>query len=453
MNRNLRAFVITVGVSGALLGTAFLGFRTTWRTATEAEVRAAIAPELLAVDQADLQAQDRLDRLNRIAARMDFRELFVRVEPDAEVLDRFLKREDQNIREVRALVAEGPFQRDAKPAKPAPFTEAGTQRHLTRTLALAGDYEAKAGRPKEAVSLLLLAYGVVGRLGDARNSVLTSLSSYGNETLLYSEIRDTLRFLPESELAVLAAGLQDPPGEREAMRRTIRSEFQSKILPILPDPVAWARRQAPGDDPTSLLAGLTTGKREDPSSGFGNYDALQTARDASRIYALAMQNADRSGGSQDTRGYIYARELFDSLPVRRPAPKGRFPKYFNDLRYRLELGRVPNTLGRAILSTHPANRAWILDYQSIRTAREGLRTLIGLQRFRLKVGRRAASLAEVVESGILPSLPSDPLGSGSLRYDSKKGRLWSVGWDGIDGGGLAKSFGTWVEPDMVWPVP
>ena len=66
----------------------------------------------------------------------------------------------------------------------------------------------------------------------------------------------------------------------------------------------------------------------------------------------------------------------------------------------------------------------------------------------------AASLAVLVERGILKSVPIDPYDHQPMRYDVTRGLIWTVGPNGRDDGGTEgdnDSLRT-IDKDMAWPV-
>jgi hypothetical protein len=76
-----------------------------------------------------------------------------------------------------------------------------------------------------------------------------------------------------------------------------------------------------------------------------------------------------------------------------------------------------------------------------------------LERYRLKSGRYPERLEELVP-GYLKALPLDPLAGQAVRYERTENgwfRLWSVGLNGRDDGGV--TIDNDRQGDWVWPVP
>ena len=95
------------------------------------------------------------------------------------------------------------------------------------------------------------------------------------------------------------------------------------------------------------------------------------------------------------------------------------------------------------------------------TVKEIVTTAISLKRLQMLHGNHPASLQDLVPS-LLPRLPVDFMDGQALRYQNESSggyKLYSVGVDGIDGGGVApnsppaKTRGWTVEHDWVWPQP
>ncbi|QDT00562.1 hypothetical protein [Adhaeretor mobilis] len=90
-----------------------------------------------------------------------------------------------------------------------------------------------------------------------------------------------------------------------------------------------------------------------------------------------------------------------------------------------QLAGVTNPFGKHLirgLGPDPSARiyrAYILDL-SLRS------TQLGTQLFRLRRGQLPESLAQVVDDGIIESVPIDPYG-GHLKYDATKKIIWSIG--------------------------
>ncbi|MGV3614937.1 MAG: hypothetical protein ACO1SV_06340 [Fimbriimonas sp.] len=437
---------------GATLAVSYSLARSTWRNASEAEVRAEIDPQLLEVEPRDPRAQVRMDRLEALVNRIGTSGVFSIPPPSEADVHVFLTREAASLRALRSLLAEGPLQhRDRLPGEP---DGSYSNRYFPclASISTAARIEAKAGRLERSASLFLLALDLTNRLLPARASGRHLTAEIRAEEFVYKSVGEALPYLREPQLRALAAKIPTERATREAVRRSIRGEFQKVLLPVLPDPVARLRRESPKVDPEEAVAILTSHGAGGDGRALGNYDALQSARDANRIFALTLANASKRRADQDLSGDAFAKDLEDSLPVYQGAGKTGIEAKLRAWQYRWELARVPNSTGRGLVTLFRGfpDRARTL-YGAL-TAQEGVRTLIALRRYQLLTGSRAPDLSVLLKAKLLPALPSDHLGTGPLRYDSATRRLWSVGVDGKDGGGV--SMGPATRPaDIVWTTP
>ncbi len=94
-----------------------------------------------------------------------------------------------------------------------------------------------------------------------------------------------------------------------------------------------------------------------------------------------------------------------------------------------------------------------LTYQS-RALHEATVTVLALRRWRLERGGYPENLQELLESGYIKSLPSDPYSDGPLKYE-KRGDdfiLYSIGADFVDDGGQESNWGKDGGDKVFWPV-
>ncbi len=87
-----------------------------------------------------------------------------------------------------------------------------------------------------------------------------------------------------------------------------------------------------------------------------------------------------------------------------------------------------------------------------RTEREATRARLALLIFERRKSMLPASLADLVEGGILKSVPLDLFSGSQLHYSRTERKLWSVSDDGVDDGGNNGS-SHWFEKDAVWQIP
>lgn len=75
---------------------------------------------------------------------------------------------------------------------------------------------------------------------------------------------------------------------------------------------------------------------------------------------------------------------------------------------------------------------------------------LALRLYEMRHGKPAPTLASLVDAGILESVPLDPYDHQPMRYDPKRGVIWSVDTDGHDDGGVDDD--STDAPDRVWTV-
>jgi len=96
----------------------------------------------------------------------------------------------------------------------------------------------------------------------------------------------------------------------------------------------------------------------------------------------------------------------------------------------------PNTMGRSLFKlSMPIMGKQVNKIESYSLRLEVSRTLCALRRYQLKQGNLPRDLTELVPV-YMAQMPLDPYDGKPLRYSREKKRLWSVGEDGQDEGGL-----------------
>ncbi|MFA6961464.1 MAG: hypothetical protein WC205_11985 [Opitutaceae bacterium] len=115
-----------------------------------------------------------------------------------------------------------------------------------------------------------------------------------------------------------------------------------------------------------------------------------------------------------------------------------------------EIAAVENPVGKLFLIITTPN--WnALSVSLFRRAAQR-NALLGLLAWR-RLGR-PASWKDLVVAGLLAKPPADPFSQGSLHYDPnpKNARIWSVGINGVDDGGLGDGENIGLPPDFTWPA-
>jgi hypothetical protein len=110
-----------------------------------------------------------------------------------------------------------------------------------------------------------------------------------------------------------------------------------------------------------------------------------------------------------------------------------------------ELARLRVPVGAAAAGGDPASEA-IERLVNVRV--ESVRVLAALRAYRDSEGALPDSLAALVPD-YLTGVPTDDFGGGALRYSRERKRLWSIGDDGVDAGGMPDLRSELHEPVLV----
>jgi hypothetical protein len=182
------------------------------------------------------------------------------------------------------------------------------------------------------------------------------------------------------------------------------------------------------------------------------FDPLDTVRSASAIYVEALANLDRPWKNQrDIEKMVYG--LVRSWPPSRllggPAET---PAAAEELaRAKPGLWKEKNPYGRFAAWYHSA----FSDQSSLTPFRTkadlgATRLILGVRLFELERGSLPQTVEQLVAAGILSQAPQDPFGEGSLRFDAASRKVWSVGPNGRDDGGIGSYAALVKTPDYVW---
>jgi hypothetical protein len=114
-------------------------------------------------------------------------------------------------------------------------------------------------------------------------------------------------------------------------------------------------------------------------------------------------------------------------------------------------GAITNPLGRI---TFCSRMNFILSERSVfqhRTEREVARVVLATKIFEHRKGQLPASLCDLVEAGLLDSLPIDYFSGEPLKYSKARRLIWSVKENGVDDGGTQSAQPP--KDDAVWKIP
>jgi len=121
-------------------------------------------------------------------------------------------------------------------------------------------------------------------------------------------------------------------------------------------------------------------------------------------------------------------------------------------RARKEYLRIENPIGRVTDGRQEFVSSSDKQIFKYRTERESARAIIGLLLFERKKGVLPGKLSDLVDEGILDSIPVDYFANAPLCYSRERRVIWSVSEDGSDDGGKSDHF-SWYTDDAVWQIP
>lgn len=438
-------FLAVLGVSVVAGTFLYLSTRTTWRTASAAEIRAEIDPSLLEPVTIDPKA---LDRYNRVEAAA--RGLEGEWNAHASLIS-LTARDLVKVDEIERILNEGSLQ------KPLPSWSVNLSNRSSRftvavrILSRVAAVEADAGRTDSAAHLfriaLRLAFGFADHLSYREDAIVRD----HRVGIVFEPLYPRMGKFDDRQLETLADAIPPAPLVDEGLKRAVRAEFQNLWLPLLPDPVAWSeemRGKLAPEFENSFAAHLAEKNR------IGSYDAIETARQMNRNLLEIMANAGRRQVEQVDASEQRIRFLQILLP--RDQSRGARGAWIpvRNLQYRVRMARTPNSFAHLEILPLLLGQGELMKGARLgRTTREGIRTLLALHRYRHHHGTPAPNLESLVREKLLPALPIDFRGKGNLHYNAARHRLWSAGENAVDDGGFATKFNDPTTLDQVWETP
>lgn len=438
MKAKWRRYAIGVCALSISVGGYFV-LRPNWRTASEAELRAVVDPQLLEPVPKDPEAQARYRRL--VAALKPVRTV------STAALSRgtkppptgtFLRREGAALKAVRAILNQGPVEAPHPNVRQPQAPNAVVLRSRVLGLTSEGVLLCRAQRFAEGVDLLLLALQLARTVAvGARGFLVWDQTALSVTDATYF-IAQCVPTLPEKEVRRMLTHFPETPQSDPTLLTSLRVDFQMEVLPALADPEAWVRRTSPNVDPDLALtrAAITPGR---PRSQIvlDGYDALETARAASDHFMLAMKDASQAQNRHLTASEKAFNDRIARLPPDLAAGKTGWALPWQRFQDRVQMRRHPNAFGIQLLFAqfHPVVYA-VNPSDERRSNEEAVRALLGLRLYQLQTGNRAPTLDAVVKRGILTSIPYDFFACRPLRYAPSRRRLWSAGWNRHDDAGI-----------------
>ena len=133
----------------------------------------------------------------------------------------------------------------------------------------------------------------------------------------------------------------------------------------------------------------------------------------------------------------------ESLPLSRQAAERVLPLYL----------QITNPVGRIFGCSFSRYMEGDLRVFEFRTEREAARAILASLIYERRKGHLPTSLSELVDEGILESVPTDFFSDLPISYSRKRRLVWSVGLDGTDDKGDGDPDHRWTGKDTVWRIP
>jgi len=419
---------VILGLLGgiALLGAGWWAIVPKIGIASEAELRAHVAPELLlplphpeggveryrqllqtldAMPTAAalkslatylqlLQALDPLPTKKRSAASTDASP------PAPSVYFQSFDVEDPGVRRVLDILARGPLDRSEQTNGWEELTRFGNGLTAAASAAAdAGDWQ-RVQRGVEAAFLLL------DRLASSEVESSDALLTNEVETDVYKmalglAARSDLPAGPAERLAVHLADERHDPGKQ---RQVLRGDFQLRVL--------------------RTLSNGARGRAAMPWEYVGSYDPLETITLVNDRFVEMSRNAALPASQWSRMAAARIEQAWAAMPAY-PRSQARIVMLW----YRIRMNRVPNSAGlmqvraftypwgRASTFGVPGMRGLMDQTLYIRTRREQVAAAVAVARFRQRTHREPRNFQELIAAGLLQSVPVDHATEQPLPFD------------------------------------
>jgi hypothetical protein len=343
-------------------------------TATEDEVRARIAPELLEPLPRPPGGAERYAALLNAAAGM------VDAKADSAADARMVDVQDPRVAEIIELLRQGPLDRiDARPGRLASLPD------LANGLTRQARMDADAGRWSRADDQMAAAFLLLDRLADSDAGFLECTATLRVEEIVY---RTTFHLavredLPDTSARKLTEWLVADRHEPADVMRVLRGEMQRFLVSAI------ARSQAGNSGEPLIWA---------PS---GSYDPLDTAALFSEIFLEAARNSNLPVSS-------WSHGVADRLGLSGPRSPisgafWRVPRMWESSRIRMAL--THNSIGHELLSSYAMPP--VGSILRLRTMQDQIAAVLAIRRFRNDAGRDPRDFEELLAAGLLQAVPMD----------------------------------------------
>ncbi len=255
-----------------------------------------------------------------------------------------------------------------------------------------------------------------------------------------------------SELRRMLAAVQADPASH--FDSTLKVEFNDSVLRTfagIPDPAKGI--------PAKVVADLMSFPPDFFQGVPISYDRRETARDASKIVAVAIRNARSPWSRQeDLSPEIEAatKGLPDTSPIESvgTGADDRKPLSSEDSRsLQRKFSSVPNSFGKLLIRDMMPIFAQAQEAEFRRLATERATAVVLASAIeRRATGHGPSRLSELYRWGLSKASSIDPFSGSQFRIDASRGVFWSVGADGKDDGGKDRPWHAAAARDYVWAL-
>jgi len=438
-----KAGKIGIGIFVVVGFLCFVGWRAMQpkiHKATMAEIRAVLPPELLVVDQVDVQAQERYKKLVAISQKIDAKESASildskKVAPDVvfAAVKKFWQAHPTLTTDLTVILSERIQSIQGKQAGPFGFTSLSTIKNLSKVLTTSARLYADHKEYAQSTKLHLLSIALGDRLMSDGGQLIDYLVAVAVDAIAMRSITLTVNNagFPLEDTRTILGALHASPQVDENLASGIRRDFQGMAMPLLPDPTKDSKvfsesfATNPVDD--------SPGKAD--NSIVGSYEPIETARASGNAVLSSMNNARRPFSQYD--GSIATALDADEKGLPQevdPEKEDGFEKTWGQLKYRFLMNNGHNTLGRLLTDNMISGQGAIQASCRSRALRDALRVYLG------SIVYRAAHNGNLPKTSagfisILGAWPQDPYNGKQMIYDPWNQKAYTVGPDLIDNGG------------------
>jgi len=423
-----------------------IGYR--FRTASIDEVWAVVPPDLLKREPVDEAAQQRYVELVELIRQLGESSSSERTSAGATTLhsknEEFWRAKSMIRARMVSLLKEGPIQCPSGGLEGDITWLPPNSLYWFLSMALSSAKLFAANRNFDDCTLMLI---LTERLGERLMDDQGDLEQYAVASAVRLKTAQAINEaicipgFPLSDCKLLLNGMTPAPPSDVALTNSLRKDFQTGQLLWLPDPTkSWKSKNDVA--PASLIPMAYS------EPGLGTYDAIQTAKEVASMVSVAIANAKKPLSEFDRSAERTMERETSNLPRQEYVQQNEtLRKFFARWSYHLSMDITPNSIGRKLLGTLSCiSRDVVVESCEWRATQNATRVLLASRIYRAGHGGKLPATAD----GFLPlvgSWPQDPFNGKPMIFDSKQERVYSVGSNLIDDGGIV-SFTSAGAPDV-----